>query len=340
MPKKTPFSFLSPEIAIDLGTANTLVYVKGRGLVINEPSVVAVFTGTNQVVAVGSEAKVMLGRTPEAITAVRPLRDGVIADYELAEIMIRTFIMQARRGSWLKPRVAVSVPSGITEVEKRAVKDGCERAGAREVILLQEPMAAAIGTKLPIHEPAGNMIVDIGGGTTEVAVISLAGIVTGISVRVGGDEIDEAIDLYLKKAYNLLVGEQTAEIIKKTIGNAFQTETETMMTVKGRDQVAGIPKTMRISSREIRDAIREPVGQIVAAVRTTLENTPPELSADIVDRGITLGGGGALLKGLDKLLNRETNLPVVVSPNALTCVVEGTGMVMEDIDFYRSVLIN
>ncbi len=340
MPKGSLVSRLSPEIAIDLGTANTLVYVKGRGIVINEPSVVAIYTDTNHVVAVGREAKIMLGRTPEAITAVRPLRDGVIADYELAEIMIRTFITQARRGSWLKPRVAVSVPSGITEVEKRAVKDGCERAGAREVILLQEPMAAAIGANLTIHEPAGNMIVDIGGGTTEVAVISLAGIVTGISVRVGGDEIDEAIDLYLKKAYSLLVGEQTAEMIKKTIGNTYPGESDGYVMVKGRDQVMGIPKTVRVTSREIRDAIKEPVGQIISAVRTTLEETPPELSADIIDRGITLGGGGALLRGLDQTLNHETNLPVMVCGNALTCVVEGTGKVLENEDFYRSVIIN
>jgi len=334
------FSLASRDMAIDLGTANTLIYIKGEGIVLNEPSVVMVTERDNDVIAVGAEAKSMVGRTPDTIKTVRPMKDGVIADFKVAEEMLRYFINKARNGrGFIKPKIAVCVPSGITEVEKRAVRDSAEHAGAREVLLIQEPMAAAIGADLPIHTPTGNMVVDIGGGTTEVAVISLDGIVASNSVRVAGDEINEAIDQYLKKAYNLLVGEQTAEQIKLQIGTAYPLDEEETMTVKGRDLVVGIPKTQKVTSRELREATKEPVNSIVNVVLQTLEQTPPELSADIVDRGVILCGGGALLRGIDRLLNKETNLPIRVVENALTCIVEGTGRALDDLERYGKIFI-
>jgi rod shape-determining protein MreB len=334
------FSLAGRDMAIDLGTANTLIYIKGEGIVLNEPSVVMVTERDGDVIAVGAEAKSMVGRTPDTIRTIRPMKDGVIADFKIAEEMLRYFISKARNGrGFIKPKIAVCVPSGITEVEKRAVRDSAEHAGAREVLLIQEPMSAAIGADLPIHTPTGNIVVDIGGGTTEVAVISLDGIVASNSIRVAGDEINEAIDQYLKKAYNLLVGEQTAEQIKLQIGTAYTLDEEESMTVKGRDLVAGIPKTQKITSRELREAIKEPVNGIVNVVLQTLEQTPPELSADIVDRGVTLCGGGALLRGIDRLLNKETNLPIRVVENALTCIVEGTGRALDDMERYGKIFI-
>jgi len=334
------FTAITPDIAMDLGTANTLVYVRGRGIVINEPSVVALERTKREVIAVGSSAKEMLGKTPDNIAAIRPMKDGVIADFRIAEEMIKFFIRAARgRRGVFRPRVAICVPTGITDVERRAVRDSALHAGAREVILVEEPIAAAIGCDLPFYEPRGSMVIDIGGGTTEVAVLALEGIVTSTSIRVAGDEVDEAIDNYLKKAYNLLVGEQTAEMIKKTICTAYPLEREETMTVKGRDLVAGIPKTLTITSKEMREAIREPVGQIIGAVRKTLEETPPELSADILDHGVVLAGGGSLLRGLDLALNKETNLTIRVAENPLTCVVMGTGRVLEDPKRYEKVII-
>ncbi|MFZ4593573.1 MAG: rod shape-determining protein [Verrucomicrobiaceae bacterium] len=332
------FGFASRDIGIDLGTANTLVYVKDHGIVLREPSVVAIKTGTNEVVAVGDDAKRMLGRTPGGITAIRPLKDGVIADFRVTEAMLRHFIRKVhnRRG-FVRPRVVIAVPSGITEVEKRAVKESAEQAGAREVYLMQEPMAAAIGVGLPVQEAAGNMIVDIGGGTTEVAIISLSGIVYSRSVRVAGDELDEAIINYMKRAYNLMIGERTAEEIKLRIGSAFPQGKESTMEVKGRDMVAGLPKTITITSQEVREAMLEPLNTIIDAVRTTLERCPPELSADLVDRGIMLAGGGALLRGLDKLLQEETALPVHVAEDPLSAVAEGTGRVLSELEFLRKV---
>jgi len=328
------------DIAIDLGTANTLVHIKERGIVINEPSVLVVNNDTGEILSVGMDAKLMLGRTPGSIVSVRPMKDGVISDFRYAEELLKTFIKRARNSSgFIKPRVCICVSSGITEVEKRAVRDSAEHAGAREVYMVSEPMAAAIGLNLPIDTPTGNMVVCIGGGTTEVAVISLDGIVCSKSIRIGGDEVDEAIDLYMKKTYNLLVGEQTAERIKITIGSAYPLEKEETMAVKGRDLVMGIPKTVKISSREIREAIKEPVNSMVSAVRATLEETPPELASDILDRGITLCGGGSLLKGLDILLNKVTNLPIHIAENAMTCIVEGTGKIFEDLDRYKNVLL-
>jgi len=337
---RTLFSAVTPDIAMDLGTANTLVYVRGRGIVINEPSVVALTRAKREVLAVGYAAKEMLGKTPDSILAIRPMKDGVIADFRIAEEMIKHFIRAARgkRGVF-RPRVAICVPTGITDVERRAVRDSALHAGAREVILVEEPIAAAIGCNLPIHEPRGSMIVDIGGGTTEVAVLALEGIVTSTSIRVAGDEVDEAIDVYLKKAYSLLVGEQTAENIKKTICTAYPLEREETMMVKGRDLVAGIPKTLTISSKEMREAIREPLSQIIGAVRKTLEETPPELSSDILDHGIVLAGGGSLLRGLDLALNKETNLTIRLAENPLTCIVMGTGKVLEDPKRYEKVII-
>jgi rod shape-determining protein MreB len=332
------FGFASRDIGIDLGTANTLVYVKDHGIVLREPSVVAVKSGTNEVVAVGDDAKRMLGRTPGGITAIRPLRDGVIADFRVTEAMLRHFIRKVHnRRSMVRPRVVIAVPSGITEVEKRAVKESAEQAGAREVYLMEEPMAAAIGVGLPVQEAAGNMIVDIGGGTTEVAIISLSGIVYARSVRVAGDELDEAIINYMKRAYNLMIGERTAEEIKLRIGSAFPMGKETTMEVKGRDMVAGLPKTITITSQEVREAMLEPLNTIIDAVRTTLERCPPELSADLVDRGIMLAGGGALLRGLDKLLQEETALPVHVAEDPLSAVAEGTGRVLSELEFLRKV---
>ncbi len=332
------FGFASNDIGIDLGTANTLVYVKDQGIVLREPSVVAVKTNTNEVVAVGDDAKRMLGRTPGNITAIRPLKDGVIADFKITEAMLRHFIRKVRNGrTWGSPRVVIAVPSGITEVEKRAVKESAEQAGAKEVFLIEEPMAAAIGVGLPVQEAAGNMIVDIGGGTTEVAIISLSGIVYSRSVRVAGDELDEAIINYMKRAYNLMIGERTAEEIKLRIGSAYPLGKETTMEVKGRDMVAGLPKTITITSQEVREAMLEPLNTIIDAVRTTLERCPPELSADLVDRGIMLAGGGALLRGLDKLLQEETALPVHVAEDPLSAVAEGTGRVLGEIEFLRKV---
>lgn len=328
----------SNDIGIDLGTANTLVYVKDRGIVIREPSVVAIQAGTNRVLAVGDEAKRMLGRTPGNIVAIRPLKAGVIADFEITEAMLRYFMRKVHnRRMMVRPRVIVAVPSGITEVEKRAVKDSATHAGAREVYLIEEPMAAAIGVGLPVQEPAGNMIVDIGGGTTEVALISLAGIVLSRSVRVGGDEMDEAIVQYMKRVYNLMIGERTAEEIKILAGSAYPMGEESTMEVKGRDLVAGLPKTLTITSEEVRDALQEPISAIVEAIRITLERCPPELSADLVDRGLVLAGGGALLRGLDKLIAEQTGLPVHVAEDPLSAVAEGTGVVLHELNFLRKV---
>ncbi len=327
----------SNDIGIDLGTANTLVYVKDQGIVLREPSVVAVRSGTSQVLAVGDEAKRMLGRTPGNIVAVRPLKDGVIADFEMTESMLRHFITKVHNRKWVRPRVVIAVPSGITEVEKRAVKESAAHAGAREVYLIEEPMAAAIGVGLPVQDPAGNMIIDIGGGTTEVALISLSGIVFSRSVRVAGDELDEAIAGYMKRAYNLMIGERTAEEIKIKIGSAYPMEKETSLEVKGRDLVAGLPKTLTITSQEVREALLEPISTIVESVRVTLERCPPELSADLVDRGLVLAGGGALLRGLDKLLQEETGLAVHVAEDPLSAVAEGTGRALTEIKFLRQV---
>jgi len=320
----------STDLGIDLGTANTLVYVKGQGIVLSEPSVVAMNKHTNKVRAVGNEAKNMIGRTPGNIVAIRPLKDGVIADFETTEAMLRYFIQKVgnrKRLAW--PRVAVGVPSGITEVERRAVTESAMQAGARKVHIIEEPMAAAIGAGLPVHEPQGCMIVDIGGGTTEVAVISLGGIVFSKSVRVAGDEMDQAIIQHLKRTYNMMIGERTAEEIKIAIGSAFPLKEELEIQVKGRDQVLGLPKIITITSEEIRDALREPVSAIVDAVRITLERTPPELSADIVDRGVVLAGGGAMLRGLDQLLMKETGLHVTIADDPLSAVVIGTGRYLE-----------
>ncbi|MFO7685360.1 MAG: rod shape-determining protein [Desulfobacterales bacterium] len=335
----------SNDLAIDLGTANTLVYVKGKGIVLNEPSVVAVSMdgrSKSRVLAVGGEAKHMLGRTPGSIVAIRPLRDGVIADFEVTEAMLRHFIQKVHnRRSFVRPRIIIAVPSGITQVEKRAVRESAESAGAREVFLIEEPMAAAIGANLPITEPTCNMVVDIGGGTTEVAVISLAGIVYSRSMRVAGDKMDESIIQYIKRKYNLLIGERTAEIIKTTIGNAYPNphDLETI-EVKGRDLASGIPKILSIDSEEIRVAISEQIDAIVETVKIALEQTPPELSADIVDRGIVLTGGGALLKNLDKLLREETSLPITVTEDPLSTVALGAGRALESLEILKRVLIN
>ena len=338
------YGLFSNDLAIDLGTATTLIYVKGKGIVSCEPSVVAVQRddrGGKKVLAVGKEAKEMLGRTPGNIQAVRPLRDGVIADFEITEAMLSYFIARAHnRRTLVKPRIIICVPFGITEVEKRAVKESAERAGAREVYLIEEPMAAAIGAGLPITEPTGNMICDIGGGTTEVAVISLSGIVFSRSVRVGGDKMDEAIVQYIKRKYNLLIGERTAELIKITIGSAYPGNEIQTMEVKGRDLVAGVPKTIEINDEEIRDSLLEPINQIVEAVRIGLERTPPELASDIVDKGITLAGGGSLLRNLDLLLREETGLPVQLADDPLTAVVMGAGKCLDEISLLRDVRIS
>ncbi|MDX6767313.1 MAG: rod shape-determining protein [Candidatus Methylacidiphilales bacterium] len=326
----------SNDIGIDLGTANTLVYVKDRGIVLREPSVVAMQTDTRKVLAVGDEAKRMLGRTPGNIIAVRPLKDGVISDFEVTEEMLKQFIRKVHKGrSFLtpRPRVVIAVPSGITEVEKRAVRESAYHAGARLVTLIEEPMAAAIGVGLPVQEAAGNMIVDIGGGTTEVAIISLAGIVFSRSIRVAGDELDEAVINYMKRAYNLVIGERTAEEIKIKIGSAYPLEKETSIEVKGRDLVAGLPKTLNVTSQEVREALLDPVSTIVESIRITLERCPPELSADLVERGIVLAGGGALLRGLDRLVAEETGLPVYVAEDPLSAVAEGTGKVLQELEF-------
>ncbi|MCS6856980.1 MAG: rod shape-determining protein [Sandaracinaceae bacterium] len=339
------YGLFSNDLAIDLGTATTLIYVKGRGIVSCEPSVVAVQTdsrGGRRVLAVGSAAKEMIGRTPGNIQAIRPLRDGVIADFEITEAMLSYFIRRAtnNRSTLIKPRIIICVPFGITEVEKRAVKESAEGAGAREVYLIEEPMAAAIGAGLPVTEPSGNMIVDIGGGTTEVAVISLSGIVYSQSIRVGGDKMDEAIIAYVKRKYNLLIGEQSAERIKCTIGNAYPGDEVETMEVKGRDLVAGVPKTIVVTSDEIRDALSEPINAIVESVMTALENTPPELSADIVDKGIVLTGGGSQLKNLDVLLREETGLPVTLCDDPVSAVVLGSGKVLDHMELLREVTIS
>jgi rod shape-determining protein MreB len=335
------YGLFSSDLAIDLGTATTLIYEKGRGIVCAEPSVVAVqkdARGVKKVLAVGTEAKEMLGRTPGHIEAVRPLRDGVIADFQVTEAMLDYFIKKVhRRKTLVKPRVIICVPFGITEVEKRAVRESTESAGAREVYLIEEPMAAAIGAGLPVTEPSASMVVDIGGGTTEVAVISLAGIVYSHSVRVAGDKMDEAVIAYLKRKYNLAIGEQTAEKIKIRVGNAYPSEDVEYMEVKGRDLVAGVPRTVEVNSDEIRDALSEPINVIVQAVMKALESTPPELSADIIDKGIVLTGGGALLKNLDVLIREETGLPVMVADDPVSAVVLGSGKALDNIELLREI---
>ncbi len=334
----------SNDLAIDLGTANTLVYMKGRGIVLSEPSVVAVKKdekGGSKVLAVGKEAKMMLGRTPGNIVAIRPMKDGVIADFEIVETMLRYFITAAHnRKAFVRPRIIICVPSGITQVEKRAVRESAESAGAREVFLIQEPMAAAIGAGMPITEPTGNIVVDIGGGTTEVAVISLAGIVYSKSVRVAGDKMDEAIQQYIKRKYSLLIGIGTAEIIKTAIGNAFPTDQVDTIEVKGRDLVTGIPKILIIDSDEIREAISEQVKTIVETVRIALEQTPPELAADIVDKGVVLTGGGSLLKNLDVLLREETRIPITIAEDPLSTVVLGSGKILDNLSILKEIAIN
>ncbi|MGJ3242308.1 MAG: rod shape-determining protein [Opitutales bacterium] len=327
--------FFSNDIGIDLGTANTLVYAKDKGIVLREPSVVAIYSGNRKVCAVGLEAKKMLGRTPGNIVAIRPMKDGVIADFDITEAMLRYFIKKAQPHvmHFGGLRVVVAVPSGITEVERRAVKDSAVRAGASDVILLEEPMAAAIGVGLPIEEPAANMIIDIGGGTTEVAIISLAGVVFTKSIRVGGDEIDSAIINYMKRAYNLMIGERTAEDIKIAVGSAFPLEEELSYEVRGRDSVAGLPKTIHISSQEIREALADTMSSIVELVRNALERCPPELSADLVDRGLVLAGGGAMIRGLDRLISDSTGLPVIIADDPLSAVANGTGLVLQDLSF-------
>ncbi|MHC1758003.1 MAG: rod shape-determining protein [Negativicutes bacterium] len=332
------FDSFSKDMGIDLGTANTLVSMRGKGIVLREPSVVAIRKDTGEILAVGEEAKMMLGRTPGNIVAIRPLKDGVIADFDTTQIMLKYFIQKATGGfSFFRPRVVVGVPSGVTEVERRAVIDATIQAGAREAYLIEEPMAAAIGAGLPVHDPTGNMVVDIGGGTTEVAVISLGGIVSSRSIRIGGDELDEAIIQYMKRTYNLLIGERTAENVKMTIGSAMPSPEEESMDIRGRDLVTGLPKTLPVSVMEIELALSEPVSAIVDAVKVTLEKTPPELSADIMDRGIVLTGGGALLRRLDKLLTQETGMPVIVAENPLDCVAKGTGVVAEDLETMKRV---
>lgn len=334
------FGLFSKDLAIDLGTANTLVYLKGKGIVLREPSVVVIHKETKEILSVGTEAKKMLGRTPGNIMAIRPMKDGVIANFEVTEAMLKYFIRKVHNRNWrASPRIIISVPSGITQVEKRAVKDSADSAGAREVYLIEEPMAAAIGVGLPIQEPSGNMVIDIGGGTTEIAIISLSGIVYCHSVRVGGDVMDECIVNYIKRKYNLLIGERTGEDIKIRIGSAYPMEELLTMEVKGRDLVAGIPKTIGVNSEEIREAIMEPIGAIVEAVRITLERTPPELAADIVDKGIVMAGGGSLLRGIDNLLREETGLPIAIAECPLDAVVLGTGKVLDEIDLLRKVSI-
>ena len=334
-------SFLpANEIAVDLGTSNTLIYVRGEGIVLNEPSVVALEKSTGKVQGIGLEAKRMLGRTPENIQAVRPLKDGVIADFDVTEKMLRYFLSTIIQKHFfrVKPRVIVCVPSGITEVEKRAVRDSAHSAGAKEVFMVAEPMAAAIGVGLPVETPTGNMAIDVGGGTTEIAVIALSGIVSDTSIRTGGDEMDPAIVQFMRKNYNLLIGEPTAESVKIQVGSAVPLQEEKEIEAKGRDLVSGIPKVVPVHSGEIREAMQEPIQQIIDAVRRALEITPPELASDIVDRGIVMAGGGSLVRGLDVLVSQETGLPVRVDEDPLTCVVRGTGRILEDPERYRSVL--
>lgn len=333
-------NFFSKDMGIDLGTANTLVYVNGKGIVLREPSVVAIQNDTKTVLAVGEDAKKMIGRTPGNIVAIRPMKDGVIADFDVTQSMLKYFIRKAySKRTMVQPRVVVCVPSGVTEVEKRAVEEAAYQAGAREAYLIEEPMAAAIGAGLPVEEPTGSMVVDIGGGTTEVAIISLGGIVTAKPIRVGGDELDESIMHYIKREYNLMIGERTAEEVKISIGSAFPKGKEEKMSIRGRDLVSGLPKTLEITSSEIMEALREPVSQIIDAIKYTLEKTPPELAADIMEIGIMLTGGGALLDGLDSLVKKETGMPVRIAEEPLDCVVLGTGKTIEELDTLKRVLI-
>ncbi|MEG0371265.1 MAG: rod shape-determining protein [Clostridium sp.] len=331
------FFGITKDMGIDLGTANTLVYMKGKGIILNEPSVVAIKNDSVQkVLAVGDQAKDMIGRTPGNIVAIRPLRDGVIADFDVTQTMLRMFIKKVtKNSSFVRPRIVVCYPSGVTTVEKRAIEEATRQAGAREVYLLEEPMAAAIGAGLPVNEPTGSMIVDIGGGTTEVAIISLGGIVASMSLRVAGDEFDTAIVNYIKKEYNLMIGERTAERVKFEIGSAYELEEEREMDIKGRDLVTGLPKLITISSKEIRIAIQEPVMSIIEAIKSTLEKTPPELASDIMEKGIMLTGGGAFLRGLDKLINIETHMPIHIAENPIDCVALGAGMALETIEFTK-----
>ncbi len=332
------WSFFNNDLAIDLGTANTLIHVKGKGILLNEPSVIAVRKEDYQLLAVGHEARGMWGKTPEEIITVRPMKDGVIADFDLAEMMIKKFIQKVRIKRYLHPLMAISIPSGITEVERRAVKDSGERAGAREVYLVEEPMAAAIGVDLPIDEPVGSMVVDIGGGTTEIAVIAMSGIVTKISVRIAGDEMDDSIVQYFKRKHNLLLGDMMAEQLKMEVGSARPFKNERTVSVRGRDIITGIPRTVEVSSMEIQEALEEPVRAIVEAVLLALEKTPPELSSDILERGIIMTGGGSLLKGLDERLREETSLPVNLAEDPLTAVVRGVGKILENLDRYKKIL--
>lgn len=332
--------FLARDIGIDLGTANTLVNVKGKGIVVREPSVVAVNKTTKAILAVGDDAKNMIGRTPGDIIAIRPMKDGVIADFDITQNMLKYFIKRAMGSGFVsKPRVVICVPSGVTEVEKRAVEEATLQAGAKEAYLIEEPMAAAIGANLPVEEPSGSMIVDIGGGTSEVAVISLGGIVTSKSLRIAGDEFDEAIVHFVKKEYNLMIGERSAELIKVTIGNAYLKPQEESMEVRGRDLITGLPKNITISSSEINEALKEPINAIIDSIKYTLEKTPPELASDIMDKGIMLAGGGALLSGLDKLIHEETGMPVMVAERPLDCVAIGAGKVLDEIETLKRVLI-
>jgi len=335
--------FFSNDLAIDLGTANTLVYIKGKGIVCNEPSVVVIRKDDKKPVAVGTEAKRMIGKTPANITAIRPMKDGVIADFDATGEMLKYFIKKVHnRRSFISPRIIIGVPSGITQVEQRAVKDAAQLSGAREVYLIGEPMAAAVGVGLPVGEPSGNMIVDIGGGTTDVAVISLDGVVYSKAVRVGGDKMDESIMAYIKRRYNLMIGDTTTEQIKINIGSAYKTDgsEQRVMEIKGRDLISGIPKTLAINEDEIREALQEPVNTILDTIKVILENTPPELAADIVDRGIVLAGGGALLRGLDLLIREETGLPVILAEDPITAVVRGVGKMLDELDLLKKVALN
>ncbi|MGL4911373.1 MAG: rod shape-determining protein [Romboutsia sp.] len=334
------FNKMTKDMGIDLGTANTLVYIKGQGIVVREPSVVAIRDDSKEVLAVGEEAKKMIGRTPGNIVAIRPMKDGVIADFDITSAMLSYFIQKAAaKKGVVSPRIAICVPYGVTEVEKRAIEEAARQAGARDAYLIEEPMAAAIGAGLRVEEPEGNMVVDIGGGTTEIAVISLGGIVTAKSVRIGGDEFDESIVAYVKKEYNLLIGERTAEDVKISIGSTFKEDQETVMQIRGRDLISGLPKTIEIGSAEVRDALKEPINSIVEAIKSTLEKTPPELASDIMENGIMLTGGGALLRGLDKLVKQETGMPVQIAESPLDCVAIGTGKSVEDQEIFEKVLM-
>jgi rod shape-determining protein MreB len=331
--KKMGFFGMSRDMGIDLGTANTLIYVKGKGIMLREPSVVAINSDVKKVLAVGDEAKQMIGRTPGNIVAIRPLKDGVIADFDVTQAMLKKFIEKvSQKSAFTSPRIVVCFPSGVTEVEKRAIDEATKQAGARDVLLMEEPMAAAIGAGLPVNEPTGSMIVDIGGGTTEVAVISLGGIVTSKSLRIAGDELDHAIMSYIKKEYNLAIGERTAENVKIELGSAFDNGEDIAMDIRGRDLISGLPKVVNITESEVRDALKEPVAAIIDAIKTTLEKTPPELASDIMDKGIMLAGGGAMLKGLDQLINKETHMPVHIAESPLDCVALGAGKALDTID--------